>query len=213
MLDNKYNGKKSVKKRLIVSIVLTVIIVTVCVLLLRIIGQSSGDRFIRFVIMIIPIALSGYILNAIWKKYFNIKACRCNCGYNYDFPNDVKMTVLDSWWRIYHSRHGSRQYEYIQRIKFDCKCKFCGATKTFERSFSMISRDKYPYKKSEIPGSIYNDIVRMFALDDDYKFEVKDVQYDASVIYDENNNVISGRKKEEIIDANPVDDKHSELFK
>jgi len=159
------------------------------VLFYFLIVKTQGEALLYFglVVFVIIFLLFGdyYLL----RKYKSIFACRCKCGYNYAFPDDVKMRVIST----------NFAKTSTQLILFECKCKTCGSIKYFERELCFTSSDNVlKYKENietnngieYISPDIYKKICKMFSFADRFEIPIQDGNLEFNQIYDESNNII-----------------------
>ena len=192
MENNNQNGTRSLKGYLISIIITTVFLILACLVitLIVIIDVMVDGKTIELALLIPSYLFSLTIIWSLWAKYNTINKCRCNCGYNFKFPEDVKMRVKHSYWEYVYRKHEPNDYRFNQDVVFECKCKLCGATKIFEETICFRSDIKYNIPNGVMPKQIYEKISHAFKLDDEFDFEIKDIPYDDSVKYDKDNNVI-----------------------
>ena len=209
MQNKNRNGSRSLKGFLYSIIAATIFLVVVCIFIAFFSYRDImyEGKVWEIILVLFAYFIIGFFIWSMWSKYFDIKACRCDCGYNFEFPEDVKITITNSCWTHVYRKHGNGHEEFHQDFVFECKCRLCGATKTFSRSFSFDNGHyRFDVPEGAIPKRIYKQIVAMFEQDDEFNFEIKDVQYDDSrKISEDNIEYKSGNIEEKTYDAEPVE--------
>ncbi len=184
--------KKSIKayKIFVNSIVsLSLVLIALLILLFFYLFIIKQEIYLSYALL--PLAIVAILFGDFYliRKYKSIFACRCKCGYNYAFPDDVKMRVI----------YTNFAKTSTQSIQFECKCKTCGSIKYFEREFCFTSSDNVlKYKENietnngieYISPDIYKKICKMFSFDDSFEIPIQDNNLEFNQIYDESNNII-----------------------